>query len=315
MKVKSSFLPLCTSLIMSFCTTQTKQVELSFTKDLIPEGIAINHQTKKMYLNSLLRNMIVSCSLDGSDAEIFLEENDYNYLAGFGMTIRADTLYALGNSLKQGSNESILLLLQLSTGQLIDSYLLNDGDFHYWNDLTISRNNEIFITDSESNKIYVIKRPSNTTDIYLDSEEVPNSNGITISDDDNFLYLASSNGIRIVERLTGEILNKPNDEFSGIDGLKFYQDNLYAIVNGNREEEENGLFVFKLDMQINEVLTKNKIIAFTNDFTIPTTFDISDGTIYFIMNTQLDNFDERTRTIINPNKLESYRMISVDLDE
>ena len=174
-------------------------IPLKFEKDLIPEGIAIDGSKQKVYLNSLKNNKIVSSSLDGSNAKTFLKNSEHNYLAGFGMTVKGDTLYALGNSLTKDRNKSILLLLQLSSGKLIDSYSIDDNDFHYLNDLAISSANEIFITDSESNKIFKIQRPGKSIEIFLDSEANSHSNGITISDNDQYLYLASDKGICIVE--------------------------------------------------------------------------------------------------------------------
>ncbi|WP_438423282.1 hypothetical protein [Aquimarina macrocephali] len=297
--------------LISCIGKKSELIELNFEKDLMPEGIAIDGSTKKLYLNSLKNNKIVSSSLDGSNPAIFLKTNKHNYLAGFGMTIKGDTLYALGNSLTEDKNKSILLLLQLSSGDLIDSYSINDSNFHYLNDLAISSNNEIFITDSESNKIYKIQRPNKTIEIYLDSEEISNSNGITISDDDEYLYLASNNGISIVETISKKIINKPKEGYSGIDGIKYHKNNLYGIVNGWRDKSQNGLFKFELNKIGTEILESKKIVEFTENFKIPTTFDIFDGNIYFVINTQIDNFDENTNEILDLKKLESYTMMKI----
>ena len=306
---KSIFICVTLLGLISCVSEKSELIQLNFEKDLIPEGIAIDGSTKKIYLNSLKNNKIVSSSLDGSNPKTFLETNKHNYLAGFGMTIKGDTLYALGNGLTEDKNKSILLLLQLSSGDLIDSYSINDLDFHYLNDLAISSNNEIFITDSESNKIYRIQRPGKTMEIYLDSEEISNSNGITISDNDEYLYLASSNGICVVETISKKIINEPKEDYSSIDGLKFHKNNLYGIVNGWSDKSQNGLFKFELNKTRTEILESEKIIEFTENFKIPTTFDIFDGNIYFVINTQLDNFDENTNKILDLKKLESYKMM------
>jgi len=299
-----------TLLVFVSCASQKSELtQLNFEKDLIPEGIAIDGSTKKVYLNSLKNNKIVRSSLDGTNLETFLDTNEHNYLAGFGMTIKGDTLYALGNSLTADKNKSILLLLQLSSGDLIDSYSINDFDFRYLNDLAVSSTNEIFITDSESNKIYKIQRPNKTIEIYLDSEEISNSNGITISDTDDYLYLAPSNGICVVDTLSKKLLNKPKEAYSSIDGLKFHKNNLYGIVNGWGDNSQNGLFKFVLNKTGTEVLESEKLIEFTEDFKIPTTFDIFDGNIYFVINTQLNNFDGNTSKILDLKKLEPYKMM------
>ncbi|WP_159025674.1 SMP-30/gluconolactonase/LRE family protein [Aquimarina sp. Aq78] len=309
LNTKSIFMCLVLLGLISCISKKSELIELNFEKDLMPEGIAVDGSTKKLYLNSLKNNKIVSSSLDGSNPTIFLKTNKHNYLAGFGMTIKGDTLYALGNSLTGDKNKSILLLLQLSSGDLIDSYSINDSNFHYLNDLAISSNNEIFITDSESNKIYKIQRPNKTIEIYLDSEEVSNSNGITISDNDEYLYLASNNGICIIETISKKIINEPKESYSGIDGIKYHKNNLYGIVNGWSDKSQNGLFKFELNKIGTEILESKKIVEFTESFKIPTTFDIFDGNIYFVINTQIDNFDENTNEILDLKKLESYTMM------
>ncbi len=288
---------------------------LNFEKDLIPEGIAIDSYSKRLYLNSLKKNKIVTSLLDGTDRSVFLETSGYGYLSGFGMVIKGDTLYALGNSLGRDKNRSILLLLQLSTGNLVDSYTLDNNGVCYWNDLTIRNDNEIFITDSESNKIYRIRRPSKTLEVYSDTGEIPNSNGITISENNEYLYLASNKGICIVNVQTKQLINKPEIEFFGIDGLKFHENNLYGIVNIHvRDKTKNGLFKYKLDRSGTKVLKKQKIVEFTEEFDVPTTFDIVDGSIFFIANTQLDNFNEKTNSIVDSHRLQPYKLVKIDLE-
>lgn len=301
--------------LISCGNQEPELIPLKFEKDLIPEGIAVNGLTKMIYLNSLKSNKIVTSSIDGNNPKTFLETNKYGYLPGFGMTIQGDTLYALGNSLSGDSNKSVLLLLQLSTGDLIESYSINDSNFRYLNDLAITSNNEIFITDSESNKIYKIQRPNKTLEIYLDSEKTPNSNGITISRNSKHLYLATAKGIGIIDIKSKRIVNEPNETFSGIDGLKFYKNNLYGIVNiWVSDTSKNGLFKYVLNESGTEILKKQKIVEFTNDFNTPTTFDIVDGHIFFITNTQLDNYDGATNSVLDLDKLQSYRLMKIKVE-
>jgi hypothetical protein len=308
MPIMKSIFTLLSFLFLTSCSSQKVEfIELPFEQDLFPEGMTIDSRTKTVYLNSLKHKKIVSSSIDGGNSKTFLESNEHNYLAGFGMTIKGDTLYALGNSLTAGKNKSILLLLNLSSGDLIDSYSIDRSEFQYLNDLTVSSKNEIFITDSESNKSYKIKRPYKTIEIYLNSEKVPNSNGITISDNDEYLYFASNKGICIVETSSKKIINQPKEEYSSIDGLKYYQDNLYGIVNAWGDNSLNGLFKFELNEAGTEILGKERLIEFTEDFKIPTTFDILDGKIYFVINTQLNNYDGEK--ILDLKKLEPYKML------
>ncbi len=299
---KLILLVLTTLTITSCSNSVSETVTLNFEKDLIPEGIAIDVKSGRIFLNSLKKNKIVTANINGSNAANFIENDQYNYLSGFGMTIKGDTLYALSNGLKKKDNTSVLLLLNIKTKQLIDKYKISIHPYAYLNGLAISSGNEIFITDSESNKVYRIKRPNINLEVFLDTVEVPHSNGIAISDDNSKLYLASEKGIRVIDIQTKKILNQPNMESSGIDGMKFYNNSLIGIV-------EKGVFRFYLNENGTEIKNKRAILLFDSTFKSPTTFDILGNSFYFIKNTQLDNFNDITNEVIDRDKLESLILL------
>lgn len=298
------FLPAIFSmLILASCHhSASDTVALAFEKDLVPEGITIDETSGRIFLNSLTKNKIVAAHFDGTDTTTFLDNNQHGYLPGFGMTIKGDTLYALSNSLQKQGNKSVLLLLNLKTKQLIDKYAVDNSPYAYLNDLAVSTNNQIFITDSESNRIYTINRPGKNIELFLDTAEVAHSNGIAISDDQTKLYLASSKGIRVVDIQSKKILNQPNKDYSGIDGMKFYKNSLIGIV-------ESGVSRYYLNEAGTGIKEKKQLLAFDKTFRSPTTFAISGDHIYFIKNTQLDNFNDSTGQMIDGNKLETLILL------
>ncbi len=304
-------------IIHSFLSCQNQDqtsIPLNFQKDLIPEGITINSKTQTVFLNSLRHSKIVSCDIDGSNPKDFITDNQYGYLPGFGMFVKGDTLYALGNSLPKKNSKSILLLLNVKTGAFINSFSPKDTTFKYLNDLAVASNEDVFITDSESNKIYTIQAKKAVLEVYLETDEVKNSNGITISDDGKYLYLASDKkGIRIVDRQTKRIINQPNQDYTGIDGLKFYKSSLIGIVNA-RKGDENGIYRYLLNKENTEITRKEKIFSFKDESKISTTFSILDGYMYFVLNTQIDNLDSESGQIINEKKLETYQLMKLRID-
>jgi WD40 repeat protein len=286
-------------------------ITLNFQKDLIPEGITIDSKTQTIFLNSLRHGKIVSCNLEGSNPRNFITDNQHGYLPGFGMLVKGDTLYALGNSLPKKNSKSIVLLLNAKTGAIINSFSPKDTTFKYLNDLVVASNGDVFITDSESNKIYAIQAKKAILEVYLETDEVKNSNGITISDDGKYLYLASDKkGIRIVDRQTKRIINQPNQDYTGIDGLKFYKNSLIGIVNA-KKGNENGIYRYFLNKENTEITRKEKILSFNDESKISTTFSISNGYMYFVLNTQIDNLDSESGQIINEKKLEAYQLMKV----
>jgi len=290
-------------------------VELPFEKDLFPEGIAISHTSKRIFLNSLKHNKIVSVDLNGKNATLTLPSHEHGYLSGFGMTIKGDTLYALGNSLPKINNTSILLLLEISSGKLIKSYSLDNPDFIYLNDIAISSNDNVYITDSESNNIYTINESIDQLEVFYSNDEIRHPNGIAISPDNEFLYLATyTSGIRILNIKTKSLINHSNNH-KGIDGMKFYNNSLIAIVNSRRESEKNGIYQFSLNENQNEIRTEKRIHRFGQENDIPTTFAIYNDFLFFVEDSQMDNFNQNTNEIIDNTKLEPYRLVKLRLSD
>ncbi len=301
---------------LTSCTQEdTKLIPLPFEKDLIPEGIAIDPASKTVFINSLRKNKIVTCKLDGSSPTQFIESNQYGYLSGFGMTIKGDTLFALGNSLPQKNNTSILLLLNVKTGDFINSFTIKDSSFIYLNDLAVSSKNDMYMTDSESNKIYTIQHTKQKLEVFMENDKIAHSNGISISDDDKYLYLASyTTGIRIIDLKSKRILNEPNIENRGIDGMKYYKNSLISIVNGQRDTSKQGVFRYYLDETKERIIRKEKMVPYGKHFVLPTTFAIHNEHIFYVTNSQLDNFNQESNEIKDLIKLESYVLMRKKLE-
>ena len=289
--------------------------ELRFDKDLIPEGIAIDPINRKVYLNSLKDNKVVRSNLDGSDIEVVVSSGEHNYQSGFGMTIKGDTLCALGNGLLRDDNTSILILVDIRTKELINSYELEDTTFVYLNDMAISSTNEIYITDSNSSSIYTLNKKSGKLEVFINNESLPNSNGIAISDDDKLLYLATWEGIKVIDLTTKEIVNTINEENQGIDGLKYHKGGLIGIINVWEEDSgRNGMYHFLLSEDGRQVTGRKKIVVFDESFSTPTTLALLDDHACFIKNTHLGYFDENENVVTEPESLLPYKLMIHPLD-
>ncbi|MBS1505204.1 MAG: SMP-30/gluconolactonase/LRE family protein [Bacteroidetes bacterium] len=301
---------------LSFAIACSKKdpIILPFQPDLIPEGIAIDSAARTLFLSSLHHSKIVTCSLDGTTVADFIATHQYHFQPGFGMTIKGDTLYALGNSLPKGNNRSILLLLSKSTGALIRSFAPRDSAFKYLNDLAVARNGDVYITDSENNKLYTVKHSADSLHVWLESDAIANSNGIAISPDDKYLYLASDkHGIRIMEIATKRIMNEQPNDFRGIDGMKYYRHSLIAIANGNRDETKNGVYRYFLNETNTAIVEKKLLLAPGEDFVLPTTFAIVNGFMYFVIDSQLGSLDGERNQIIDSATLKKYTLLKLKI--
>ncbi len=291
---------------------QNQMLRLPFQKDLIPEGIAIDSKTGKVYLNSLKYNKIVRCNLDGSTPEHFIESDEHGYLSGFGMTIVGDTLYALGNVLPKKGNKSIFLKLNCKSGALVDKYTIDNEKFIYLNDLAVDEQGTVYITDSESSDLYTVSH-TNNLEVFFSHDDMIHSNGIAISSDSKLLYLATyTTGVRVLDIASKKLLNQPNDH-KGIDGLKYHKGHLYAIVNGRRDQTQNGAFKLSLDQNESKITAAKKIWGFENPTDIPTTFALYGDFMYFVSDSQLGNFNQESNQIIEPDKLKKYQLVQLQI--
>ncbi|TAI47422.1 SMP-30/gluconolactonase/LRE family protein [Flagellimonas allohymeniacidonis] len=296
-------------LTQSHAQSEFNSLELDVENDLIPEGIVIDAKSQTVFINSLRRNKIVCFDLDGNNPEDFISQNQYSYLPGFGMEIKGDTLFALGNSLSKTNNKSILLLMKSSTRKLIDSYNLDSPDLIYLNDLAVDSKGKIYITNSEGNTIYYLNRNEGQLAVFYQNDQIKYSNGICISPNGRFLYLASyTSGIRILDLETKELVNPPNAH-KGIDGMKFYRNSLICMVNGRRDSSQNGVYQFHLNKDGNDIVGSEKIHEFFEASDIPTTFAIYRDTMYFIADSQLHNLNQETNEIIDVDKLKNYQLV------
>ncbi len=78
--------------------------------------------------------------------------------------------------------------------------------------------------------------------------------------------------------------------------------------------DKNGVFRYYFDDKRTTIIRKEKIVPFDSTFNIPTTFDIFDAHLYFIVNTQIDNINEETNRIIDTQKLESYILMKKKIE-
>lgn len=311
------FFVLTLSLILSsFLQAQTEAMyyELNLEKDLIPEGIAFDSLSKEVFVNSLRNNKIVQFDLEEKNTEEFIYKNQYDYLSGFGMEIMGDTLYALGNVLPPTGNRSVLLLLSVSSGELLKSYALDIEDFTYLNDIAVSSAGDIYITDSENDKIYTVNREKDQLEVFYQNEGILHSNGISISPDNHLLYLASYIwGIRILDLKTKTLVNPPN-AYKGVDGMKYYKNGLIAIVNGKQDRSQNGVYRFAFNEKGTKIIGSEQIHRLQKDSDIPTTFALQNDTMLFIADSQMDNFNQETNEIIDSVKLEKYQLVQLKLN-
>ena len=214
-------------------------------KALVPEGMAYDPVDERFYFGSTYRCKIIWTDTEGN-ASVFAEEKQDGLRTVLGMKVDAERRIlwvnsAVGSPPPQDVNPeevgwSGLFKYDLRTGRLIQKYTIHEeGQPHLFNDLALNDEGDVFVTDSESGTLYVVRHGIDELALFVKSGAFLYPNGIALSADEEKIYVANSGSeIFIVDIGTKEIsrLDHP-DTFTtyGIDGLYYHENSLVGVQN------------------------------------------------------------------------------------
>lgn len=287
-------------------------------KDLIPEGIASDTKTGKFFLSSLYKRKILQINPDGSVKDFTTEAQD-GLMAVVGMKADAEKgiLYAVSshtntmkNSDPKDQGKAGIFKYDISTGRLIKKYMAA-GNNHFFNDLAYTKDGDLYVTDSQSPAVYLISKDTDSLKLYLDLAGYQYPNGIALSDDGKYLFVAHSAGILKVDlsnKKYAPVTSEGNISLEFCDGMYFYKNTIIGVQNMNF----NRIARFYLDENLGHVKKMEVLEANNPDFIIPTTGTILGGELYFIATSQLRAFDENGK-ILPEDKLKDVLILKLKL--
>jgi hypothetical protein len=258
------------------------------TPDLLPEGIAWDQRRKRFFLGSTWRHGIVECVPTGDCRGLVKEGQDGLYeVLGLKADPRDGSVWAVSNA----AGESGLFHYGAPSGDLIRKYTVtrSGGEAHSFNDLAISSEGDVFITDTRAGTVYWVSRTSGRLEVFDPKLKVEAANGIALSSDDKTLYVAGfPDGITVVDlasKSSHAIGHPPDLCLATIDGLSYFNGSLIAIQNGVMTQRVARYRLTKdlKDIESFEVLERRNPL-----FDGITTGAMGDGAFYFIANPQLD---------------------------
>jgi len=277
--------------------------------DAIPEGIAVDPNGNIILSNVRAKNLVRA-----SESGISVIQTPYTgSYSGVGVTIKEGKIYALANE-ESDTFRSVLQVIDMKSGKLEGYYQYSDTTNSFFNDLTISNEGTIYITNTFQNTVFRIKEDK--LEPFLTSVEIEYPNGITLSGDGSILYVASyTKGIRSYDLNAGQFLNGADTTpiTRGIDGLKWHLGSLIALRNGEMEPEKHALMRYQLTADGAKVESWDTLLIHHPAFNVPTTFDIVDGWVYCLANSQLDNLNQVNYTIKKPEALTNTFVIKLKL--
>jgi len=277
--------------------------------DLFPEGLAVDTEKKLFYMGSMHRKKIVKFALDGSVSD-FVKQDVYDLMPIGGIHVDpAD--HSVWASTDAGEKHRPELLHFDAQGKLLERYASPGKTPYDLNDLVLRGSREIFTTDTEGNHVYRFDRASHRfTEMKL-HRPVFYPNGITLSGNENLLFVADMLGIIRVDLLSDEsedVDPGAHNTLSGIDGLYWNKGEFLGVQYGTGAYR---VMRWRLSPDGRKV-TASQILEYrTRLVSDPTTGTVVGDNFYFIANTGIYNLEDDK--IVDPSKLERVHIAVVAL--
>jgi sugar lactone lactonase YvrE len=275
-------------------------------KDLIPEGITYDPQTKQFFLSSINKEKIIVVDQNGKHSD-FIQSGQDGMLQCLGLKVdlKRRRLWAVSNDV----GESCVHIYNIDSGELIKKHSLTDEVRHMFNDLVITDDGGVYITDWNGSSLYFVPPRLNELQLFAAFDSLlPNPNGICISPDNSMLYLASHyKGIYTVDiesKSFAPIENWLQADTRGVDGMMLYNNSLVCIRSGDEDKSKHHITRYWLGEGGKEIVSAEIIDHKNKMFDDPTTGVIVDNYLYCLAVTSLGalgkNETEQKELLKNP---------------
>ena len=289
------------------------RAHLAFTvaqNDLIPEGLDVDAAKRVFYMSSMRLKKIVKITEKGEVAE-FVRPDQYDLMPILGVHMDpAD--HGVWCATYPGAKNRGELVHFDEQGQLLERYSPPGPGPHSLNDLVLRDKREIYVTDTQGNRVYRFDRGLRRFAELELSRRLFWPNGITLSNDGNVLYIADLLGIIRLDLRTnqsGEVIPAPHDTLAGIDGLYWYNGSFVGVQYGTGA---NRVMRWKLSPDGRLVASSETLERGTELVKDPATGAILDDQFYFMANTGIANLD-KSGNIVDEKQLEPLHFAVVPL--
>jgi hypothetical protein len=166
-----------------------------------------------------------------------------------------------------------------------------DGN-HVFGDLTVTKNNVVYVSDSGTARLYKIENDQISEWLSLEKEGY-NLQGITLNADESKLFLADY--LKGILMISLENKNKNWSHFTegtsakGIDGMVFYDNSLLAIQNGVKPIR---VVQFQLNAAQNDIESYKIIDNNRPEFNEPAQATVVGNSLYFFGNSPWNAYDK-----------------------
>ena len=258
-------------------------------KELHPEGLEWLSQSSVWLASSIRKRKIVSFDIrtgtctdwltDDQLYAVFSMKKDHNEQFLWVATSSIPEMERYSSAL---DGKAAILKIDIKTKKIVERFEI-DGN-HVFGDVYVTRNNVVYVSDSNKPILYKIENDVMSEWISLENEAF-NLQGITMNSDESRLFVADYlKGIVAISLKNSErkwFAFPEGTIGKGIDGLCFYKNSLIAVQNGVKPIR---LAQFQLNDVQNEIIGYRILDHNRVEFNEPALATIVQDKLYFFAN-------------------------------
>lgn len=278
--------------------------------DLFPEGIAADPARHVFYMGSQYRDKIIRVTWSGAATD-FVSEGQYDLMPVGGVHVE-ETDHSVWAVTDPGPKNRSELVHFDENGKLLERHTAPGKGPHDLNDFVLRASREIYVTDTDANQVYRFDRRTQSFSPLAFPRPIFYPNGITLSADGDFLYVADMLGVLRVDlrsRSAQQVRLAGHRTLAGIDGLYWYRGGLVGLQYGAGAYRVMRWRLTADGLQVASATTLEYRTPLVED---PTTGAIVGSDFYFMANTGIDNL--RDGHIADRTKLAPVSIATLRLD-
>lgn len=266
-------------------------------KDWLTESLAFDAKTGDFYFSSTRQGKIFKLTSRGKVTEFASTEDGLWMTIGIKVDMGRRQLWVCssggGNLIgydRKDERPAGVFKFDLESGELLWKHIVDvPGETHFFNDVVVAKNGDAYVTHMFSDP-GIYKYDSKTEELALFSKPDTLSfpNGLTLSNDEKYLFVAHSGGIGRIDIKSGKWVDlAASESIGGVDGLYFYKNSLVGVLSRPKQVKQ---FVLNSDQSaVSEIKILEKNHPMMNR---PTTGVLVEDDFYYVANAQFDSFNE-----------------------
>ncbi|HLP64386.1 TPR end-of-group domain-containing protein [Flavobacterium sp.] len=292
-----------------------KVVSLS-EKEVHPEGLEFLSKSNVWLASSIRKRKIVSFDLKTGKCKDWFTDNQLYAVFSMKKDANEQFLWVATSALPEMERftsdlegKAAVLKIDIATKKVVQRFEIAGN--HVFGDLYVTKNNVVYVSDSNKPILYKIENDVMSEWISLENEAY-NLQGITMNSEQNLLFVADYlKGIVAISLRDNERrwFTFPEGTIGkGIDGLCFYNHSLIAVQNGVKPIR---LVRFHLNEVGTEIISYQNIDNNRPEFNEPALATIVKDKLYFFANSPWQFYDKNGN--LDASKIENPMLFETKL--